>query len=101
MAAEILYQILLLVGIIAGLLLIINLWRLYQILGQTKEITTIVNSRLKSLNERLAEAENFLSGLTQMLKTFVTSFEAMRKIKDKISEYQNQDKKKKGEKDEE
>lgn len=91
---EILYQILLAVAIIAGLMLIVNLWRLQTILRRAQKVAAMAETQIVALNNQLESLEKFLAGQIAALQAFLQSFDFLRKIKDKLV------KEREGEKDE-
>lgn len=93
MVTEILYQVLLVVGIAVGILLIFNLWRLYKIMEDVQEIAKVTKNQVNELNIHLTNIEKFLTGLTETIKTFALSLDFIKTIKDRFT------KDKKGEED--
>ena len=90
---EILYQIALIVVIIAGLILIALLVRAYQILGSVDDSSKIVNRRLHDLDAVVSSLQSYASNTVETLKYFTTTMDAVKRFFDK-------NKKEKKEKDE-
>lgn len=98
MLDETLYQIAITVFIIAGLFLILVLWRCYDVLTDVKDSTKIVKRRIKEIDQLVKEAQNSIEKLGQILSSFAGSFEKITEIRNKVGSLW--EKNKKGNKDE-
>jgi CHASE3 domain sensor protein len=98
MLTTILYQILLIIGIIVGVMAIINLWHASSILKKIEEMTDVIDTRLREINTQISEVQSFLSRITSAARTFMLSFDAAKSIKNKLEDIL-EDKKEKGEDD--
>ncbi len=82
---DILYQVLFIVIIIATLMLILVLWRLYMVLTDINDTTKITKRRARDFDLWLSEAEKAFNNFSDMLKSFVGTFNQFKQIKNKIS----------------
>jgi|GEM_PF-1476298 len=94
MTTEAWVQILIAVSIVAVIVLIAALYRLFDVLGDVKETTAIAEKRAKELDAKIDQVEEKVSSYSNALKRFVASLDVIKIIADKFN------KKKKESKDE-
>ena len=91
MLTEVLIQTLLIVAIIAGVLFITVFWRLYEILGDMQSIGKTISRRVTEIDASLAKAQSSIEDFFDALKNFLSSFEFIKMIKNKISKTDSSD----------
>ncbi len=91
MDIEILYQILLIVSIVVGILLIANLVRLYITLAHLNEVTGISRRRVKELDASFDHAKSILDSFVETVKAFVASLDAIKYAQRKFSSFLDKD----------
>ena len=93
MTTEAWVQILIAVSIVAVIVLIAALYRLFDVLGDVKETTAIAEKRAKEIDAKIDEAEEKIHTYSGSLKKFFTSLGVIKMVADRF-------KKKKESKDE-
>lgn len=93
MATEVLLQILIGISIIAIIVLIAVLWKLFLVLGDIRKSTLLIKQRISDLDALVGKFEKTAAEGLAAFKTFIHSFDFIKTIKEKIENY------KKGEKD--
>jgi hypothetical protein len=73
MLTTVLFQILLIVLIVAGALLIANFWRWYGILGDLKSVSEIVSRRVKEADLAVENIKTIIRGWRETVTGFVYS----------------------------
>lgn len=81
---ETLIQVLIGVLIIASVILIVVLWRFYEVLSDTKETTAIISKRVKQLDVAYEKTRSSVSDFANVIKGFVYSFDFIKMIREKI-----------------
>lgn len=84
MSTELLTQVLIIATIVAVIYLILVLKRAYEVLGDTKEVSTIAAKRTKEVDERISAAENKLDSFSDAVRGFVYSFDFIKMLRDKL-----------------
>lgn len=92
MTIEFLYQTALVAVIIATIMLILVLWRMYLVLTDINATTQITKKRAKDFDLWLSEIESSVNSFSEVLRGFVKSFQSIAKIKNKIEAFVNADK---------
>lgn len=87
MYESILYQILLAVLIVGGVFLVMVLFRLYQVLTDIKDATTIISRRVEQIDGLIDSAGNKLKGLCGMASEFVSSIVGGKKVKEVFEDF--------------
>jgi hypothetical protein len=95
--SELLYQILLAVLIVAVFFLILVLWRLYNILTDFNAASEIIAKQVTALGALVNDIIKSLEGFRQSLKSFFESVKSLGNIKQKFSDFWEDDKKTKKE----
>ncbi len=95
--SELLYQILLAVLIMAVVFLILVLWRLYNILTDFNAASEIIAKQVTALGALVDDIIKSLEGFRQSLKSFFESVKSLGNIKQKFSDFWDDDKKTKKE----
>jgi uncharacterized membrane-anchored protein YhcB (DUF1043 family) len=91
MTTEILYQILLVVLIVAGLFLIVALWRLIDVLSDLKKVSNIISKRAAEIDTYVGNILSSFKETADMIKGFLYSFDIIRAIREKYLEAKNKD----------
>ncbi len=84
MATDWLLWILLVITIIAAIFLVMVLYRAYNVLGDTKDVSGIASKRVKELDERISKAENRLDSFSEGVKGFIYSLDFIKMLRDKL-----------------
>lgn len=95
--SELLYQILLAVLIVAVIFLIFVLWRLYNILTDINSASQIIAKQVTAISALVDDIIKSLEGFRQFLKSFFESVKSLGNIKQKFSDFWDDDKKTKKE----
>lgn len=95
--SELLYQILLAVLIVAVVFLIMVLWRLYNILTDFNTASEIIAKQVKQAGVLVNDIVKSLEGFKQSLKGFMESIKSIGNIKQKFSDFWDDEKKTKKE----
>lgn len=90
MLTETLFQILLVVGIVSGILFIVVFCRFYDVLADVKSITKVVSKRVNEIDAQVAELQITITKCIDMVKSFMHSFDFFKNIKNKISNIASQ-----------
>ncbi|MEI7791918.1 MAG: hypothetical protein WCI57_00300 [Candidatus Berkelbacteria bacterium] len=85
MLTETLFQILLIVGIVAGVLFIIVFCRFYDVLADIKSVTKVVSKRVNEIDAQIAEIQIMVRNCIDVVKGFAASFDFIKTIKNKLS----------------
>ena len=85
MLTETLFQILLIVGIVAGVLFIVVFCRFYDVLADIKSITKVVSRRVNEIDAQIAEIQVMIKNCVDVVKGFAASFDFIKTIKNKLS----------------
>jgi len=84
MNEAILIQILLVLAVIAGILFIAILWRVFQVMTDIKTITSTIAARVKDIDQSIERTKEMLTEFIDGVKNFVYSFGFMQAIKGAI-----------------
>ena len=95
--SELLYQILLAVLIVAVVFLVLVLWRLYNILTDFNTASQIIAKQVTAAGVLVNDIIKSLEGFKQSLKGFFESVKSIGNIKQKFSDFWDDDKKTKKE----
>ena len=90
MLTETLFQILLVVGIVAGVLFIVVFCRFYDVLADIKSITKVVSRRVNEIDVQIGELQVLIAKCIETIKVFMHSFDFIKNIKNKISKIASQ-----------
>jgi len=82
MLTEVLYQLLLVTGIVVGIFLVLNLWHLLAVLKNFRGVSELVDSRARSLDKELEQLQHFVANIPAATKTFLLSFEVIKILRD-------------------
>lgn len=86
---EILYQIALIVLILAGVMLIYVLYLVSMKLNDLGDIAKVVNKRVHDADDLITTFERALNGISDAIKNFTDSYEKVVTTKDKIKSFFN------------
>ena len=81
---DLLLQIVLILTAIALVLLMVVLWRMYTVLSDVNEATTITKKRIKSIDKWMSEFDYSIKSITDVVKSFTKSLEKIKDFKNKI-----------------
>ena len=95
--SELLYQILLAVLVVAVIFLILVLWRLYNILTDFNAASQIIAKQVTALGALVDDIIKSLEGFMLSLKSIFESVKSLGNIKQKFSDFWEDDKKTKKE----
>lgn len=95
--SDLLYQILLAVLIVAVVFLILILWRLYNILTDLNAASEIIAKQVSALGVLVNNIIKSLEEYSQSIKSFLESVKSLGNIKQKFSNFWDDDKKTKKE----
>ena len=95
--SELLYQILLAVLVVAVVFLILVLWRLYNILTDFNSASQIIAKQVKAAGTLVNDIIKSLEGFKQSLQGILESIKSLGNLKQKISDFWEDDKKTKKE----
>ena len=71
-------------SIIAAILLIMVLFRAYNVLGDAKDVSAIAAKRSKELDVKIDQAETKLDSISDAIRGFVYSFDFIKMLRDKL-----------------
>jgi len=91
MTTEAWVQILIAVSIVAVIVLIAALYRLFDVLGDVKETTAIAEKRAKEIDAKIDEAEETISSYSGVVKRFFSSLDIIKIVADRFKKRQNKD----------
>ena len=86
-------QILIAISIVAVIVLIGTLYRLFRVLGDVKDVTKITSERAKEIDTKIDQVEEKIASVPEMLKGFLYSLDIIKIIKDKFKQTKKKDKK--------
>lgn len=86
MATEILIQVFYGVSIVAVIVLIAVLWRTFEILGDTKEASSLLLKRVKEIDELVGKAKDSMTNISETIKAFVYSLGIVKTVRNAINE---------------
>lgn len=84
MPTNLLLQVVLILVAIATAFLIVVLWRLYKVLTDINDTTSIAKRRAHDIDGWIDKIENAVGNLSETVKGILTSLESLRVIKDNI-----------------
>lgn len=84
MSTDLLLRIVLVLSSIAIIFLIVVLWRLYKVLTDVNETTTIAKKRAHDLDNWIDKIESAVGNMSETVKGILTSLESLKVVKDSI-----------------
>lgn len=90
MLTETLFQILLIVGIVGGILFIVVFCRFYDVLADIKSVTKVVSKRVNEIDEQIGELQTMIKNCIDVIKGFAASFDFIKAIKNKLNGFVSQ-----------
>ena len=95
--SELLYQILLAVLIVAVVFLVLVLWRLYNVLTDLNTASNIIAKKVTAIGLLIDDTINMIDNLKHTVNGFLSSIKSLGNIKQKFSDFWEDDKKTKKE----
>lgn len=87
MDADILYQFAMAMVIIAFLMLILVLWRLYLVLTDVNDMTKVIQKRTREVDGLIDNFQSTVKNYKEIVLAFLESFNNIKKIKEKIGDF--------------